>query len=252
MTKAFKDRFSHQAAQYSLYRPHYPETLFSYLVSLVTERNAAWDCATGNGQSASSLAESFSQVYATDASSRQIAQAIRKPNIFYSVSPAEKTSLPDRSVDLVTVAQAIHWFDTESFYREVRRVLKNNGVFAAWAYHLPIIEPEIDRIIHQFYSVTLEKFWEKEIRHIQSGYRTLLFPFPEISHPSFSITTAWSFHQVIGYLETWSALNVCRKTQGNNPLNTILPELRMQWKNPEEIKKAEWPIMLKVALHTES
>ena len=94
MQEAFKDRFSNHASEYRLYRPRYPEALFSYLASLAPEREAAWDCATGNGQAAVCLARHFKQVYATDASAGQITHAIQKNNIRYAVSPAHKTSLP--------------------------------------------------------------------------------------------------------------------------------------------------------------
>ena len=58
-TMSFKDRFSGHAAEYALYRPHYPKELFQYLASLAPNRDAAWDCATGNGQAAEMLAEYF-------------------------------------------------------------------------------------------------------------------------------------------------------------------------------------------------
>ncbi len=246
MQELFKDRFSESAMEYSLHRPRYPEALFSYLVSLVTERDAAWDCATGNGQSAVSLAKYFKQVYATDASAAQIDHAVQQGNnIHYAVCTAQNTDFPDNCFNLITVAQAIHWFAGERFYREVRRVARKNCIIAAWAYHLPLITPETDRLILRLYSDILAGFWEKEIMHIQSGYRDLFFPFPTISSPQFTMTTEWSFHKMIGYLETWSALTVYEKDRGHNPLDSITPELLETWGDPLSLKKVAWPIMLK-------
>ncbi len=244
IAKNFKDRFSHHSSEYRRYRPFYPEALFEYLASLAPERQTAWDCATGNGQSAACLAQFFKQVYATDASSAQIAHAIRKPNILYTTSPARATTLPDHSVDLVSVAQAIHWFDEESFYREVRRTLKKGGIIAAWAYHLPIITPEIDRIIQRLYSDILGTFWETEIAHIVSGYRNLSFPFRKLPAPAFAMKTNWSFNHVKGYLQTWSALEPYRKKYGKNPIDLITSDLLAVWGNPSSCKQATWPITL--------
>ena len=252
MTKQFKERFSNQASEYRLYRPLYPEALFIHLVSLAPKRYVAWDCATGNGQSAACLAKYFKQVYATDASAEQIKHAIQRHNIHYAVSPAHTTGLPDCSIDLITVAQAIHWFDNKPFYHEVCRVLKTNGVIAAWAYHLPVIDRETDKIIHRLYSDILDQFWEKEIAHIQSGYRDLYFPFHEISSPAFTITSTWTLHQLIGHLQTWSALGSYRQTNGKNPVEIIIPELLDVWGDPLSVKKVEWPIILKTGTITAS
>lgn len=245
MTKNFKDRFSNHASEYRLYRPLYPDALFNYLASLTAMQETAWDCATGNGQSAVCLAKRFKQVYATDASNEQIAHAIQRPNIHYAVSRADATCLSDHSIDLVTVAQAIHWFDNEPFYREVHRVLKKGGVIAAWAYHLPVVDAETDRIIQKFYMDILGQFWEKEIFHILSGYRDLYFPFKKLQSPDFTMKARWSLYQLIGHLQTWSALESYRKRYGNNPIELIIPDLLAVWEHPSSYKEVIWPIILK-------
>lgn len=243
---SFKDRFSNHAPAYRLYRPLYPAALFEHLASLAPTRECAWDCATGNGQSAIHLSKFFIQIYATDASRQQITHAIQKPNIMYSVSPAHSAPLPDNSVDLVTIAQAIHWFDTDRFYREIRRVLKKDGILAAWAYHLPTIEPEIDAIVQTLYFDILGRFWEKEISHILSEYRELQFPFTILPSPSFSMITSWSLYQLIGYLQTWSALDLYRERHGNDPVERIVPKLLSTWGRPSSSKRMTWPIILTI------
>ena len=252
MTCDFKDRFSNHAPEYRLYRPVYPDTLFSHLASLAPSREAAWDCATGNGQSAIHLSEIFKQVYATDASSDQIAHAIRKSNILYSVSPAHATALPDKSIDLVTVAQAIHWFDNEPFYREVRRVLKTEGIIAVWAYHLPEICPEIDRIIRHLYYDILGRFWEKEISHIRSKYTRLFFPFEELRSPVFTMKTNWSLAQLTGYLQTWSAVETYREKNGDDPVDLVAPDLLSAWDHPLASRDVTWHIFFKTGRHGRS
>lgn len=246
MARNFKDRFSHNSSEYRKYRPAYPEALFRHLAALAPARQTAWDCATGNGQSATCLAKFFKQVYATDASTEQITYAVRKPNIHYISSPAHATTWPDHSIDLVTVAQAIHWFDDETFYREVNRILKKRGIIAAWAYHLPVINPEIDRIVERLYSDILGRFWEREISHIVSGYRNLSFPFRQMPSPFFTMKTNWSFHQLTGYLQTWSALVPYREKHGTNPVDIIIPDLLAAWADPSSTKEVNWPIILKI------
>ena len=154
----FKDLFSTNSKEYASSRPKYPRSLFEFLVGLVRHRNLAWDCATGNGQAAVVLSEYFEEVIASDASKEQIENAESRKNIRYEVFPAERTNVADSSVDLITIAQALHWFDLDDFYKEAKRVLRKDGnegdcgggggcgVIAAWAYGLHSVSMEIDKI----------------------------------------------------------------------------------------------------------
>ena len=119
----FKDHFSGLAADYAQYRPRYPGALFDYLAKTTPAQKRAWDCACGSGQATLDLAERFEAVIATDASAKQIAAARPHPRVTYAVGRAEDSGLEDNSVDLITVAQSLHWFDLNLFYGEVRRVL---------------------------------------------------------------------------------------------------------------------------------
>lgn len=176
----FKDHFSKQAHQYAAYRPRYPTELYQVLASLSEERKRAWDCATGNGQAAHALVEFFDQVIATDGSENQIANAAAHKNIRFEVSPAEKTRIKAASINLVTVAQALHWFDLEAFYAEVNRVLKPGGILAVWSYSLLYSDTKIDEILHDFYHNKIGRYWPPERSIVEAGYQGIYFPFEEI------------------------------------------------------------------------
>ena len=240
-----KDNFSSQSAEYAVYRPTYPQELYDFLFSLVNEKDAAWDCATGNGQVARILAQHFQKVYGTDISEKQLSQALQLPNILYKVESSDRADVPDDSFDLVTVAQAIHWFNFEAFYAEVKRTLKPDGVIAVFGYGLMLIDKKVDQVIHKLYEDILGKYWDSERRYIEEGYKTIPFPFEEVSAPHFQIKTTWSFSQMIGYLNTWSSLQHYKKANERNPLEYLMTELKDAWGDDAE-KEVRFPILLRV------
>jgi len=240
-----KDNFSTQSAEYSIYRPTYPKELYDYLFSLVDNKDTAWDCATGNGQVARILANDFREVYATDISENQLKNALQLPNITYRIEPAEQTSVGNNSFDLITVAQAIHWFNFEAFYAEVKRTLKPNGLFAVIGYGVMFIDKKVDKSIHKLYEDILGKYWDAERRYIEEGYKTIPFPFEEIIAPHFQIKTNWNFNQMIGYLNTWSSLQHYKKANDRNPLEYMFTELKEAWGDDAE-KDVHFPILLRV------
>lgn len=245
---AFKDYFSRQAADYASFRPNYPAKLFAYLASLCRERELAWDCGTGSGQAATGLAEHFQKVIASDPSEKQLASAAAHPRVVYEVAAAEKTSIPSASVDLVTAAQALHWFDLDPFYAEVRRVLKPAGVLAVWCYNLPKIAPEIDPLIEDFYSHTVGPYWPPERRLVEDAYRSLPFPFAEIAVPAFSMAAEWDLQNFADYLSTWSATQEFIRGRGMNPLDLLLKTLRPLWGDEAAPRQVTWPFSLRVGL----
>jgi SAM-dependent methyltransferase len=238
----FKDHFSDVAREYASYRPSYPDALFAYLASIAPTDGTVWDCGCGNGQASIQLADYFNKIEASDPSERQIASAMPKQNVRYHVWPAEKSDLSDHSIDLVTVAQALHWFQFDPFYREVNRVLKKGGKIAAWCYALCSISDAIDPILNQFYDETLRSFWAPERRYIDSGYATIPFPFEKIATPSFQMREKWSLERFLGYLKTWSAVQKYKSEKGSDPVDAITPLLIDQWK--EEAMPITWPLYL--------
>lgn len=240
-----KDNFSLQAAAYSIYRPTYPKELYDYLFTLVGNYDWVWDCATGNGQVATILAQKFQKVYATDISEKQIQQALKLPNVTYNVESSDKANVPDDSFDLITVAQAIHWFNFEAFYSEVKRTLKPGGVLAVIGYGLMFIDKHVDKVIYKLYENMLGKYWDSERRYIEEGYKTIPFPFEELVAPHFQIKTSWNFNQMIGYLNTWSALQHYKKANDRNPLEYLFTELKEAW-GDDAVKDVHFPILLRI------
>lgn len=240
-----KDNFSLQSDKYAKYRPTYPIDFFNYMNSNVTTKKNAWDCGTGNGQVAFELAKSFNHVFATDISQSQIDNALKANNINYSVQPAEKTNFDNQKFDLIVVAQAIHWFDFEKFYTEVKRTSKNNAIICIVGYGKMEISKQIDDLITFFYSNTIGKYWDKERSYIDENYKTIPFPFEELQPPKFENKHLWNFEHLIGYLNTWSAVKHFIKQNGTNPIDELKPKLKQHW-NDSETKEVEFPILLRI------
>lgn len=240
----FRDYFSTQSSDYRKFRPAYPDELYQFLVGVSPASDCAWDCATGNGQAAAGLSRYFDQVIATDASSKQLAHAMPANNIDYQLASAECTQIADHSIDLVTVAQALHWFDIEAFYREVRRVLKDQGVIAIWSYNLLHVSSAIDQVVNYLYADILGDYWPAERRLIENNYRDIPFPFRTINAPAFSMQAQWGLDELAGYLQTWSAVQNYIAAQHKNPVQQLRAELEVAWGSVTDKKTIHWPLHL--------
>ena len=239
------DHFSGHAADYAKARPSYPPELFAWLARQCAAQDLAWDCGTGNGQAARALAEHFRYVHATDLSAEQLGQAEPDPRIDYLAAPAEVSGLPDRCCDLVTVAQALHWFCGEAFYAEVHRVLKPGGTFAAWTYTLLRGEAELNAIVEDFYRNTIGPWWPPERRWVDLAYRDMPFPFTELAAPEFEILLEWNLDDLLAYLRTWSATQRYIRERGSDPCVELGHRLRDVWPDPQARKPIIWPIALR-------
>ena len=248
---SFKDLFGTQATDYAQYRPRYPKALFDYLASLTKEHELAWDCGTGNGQAAVELAQFYKSVLATDPSEKQLANAEKNSRITYQQAPAEKSPLEDHHADLVTVAQAFHWFQHEQFFHEVKRVLKPGGAVAVWGYNLCKISPEIDVLVHELYEGILGPYWEPQRKLVEEEYRNCLFPVQEIKPPHFEMNAQWSVEHLIGYLGTWSSLQTFIKKNGANPLEAMAPKIIKTW-GVNQPRLIQWDLALRVGLTSKS
>lgn len=242
----YKDHFSHDSDAYSKYRPCYPTALFSYLSSLTKDHDLAWDCATGSGQSAVRLAQHFKNVLATDASASQIAMARKHDTVRYSVASAENSGIETSSLDIITVAQALHWFDLPSFAVEVERTLKKGGILAVWTYNLLKIRADIDVQVNYLYEKVLDKYWPAERILVEQGYKSIDFPYNELLTPEFNMKLNWNFAQLIAYLSTWTAVKAFLSDKNTNPIEIVHNKLLQRWGNADTEMTITWPLTVRV------
>ena len=220
--------------------------MFEFLAAQSPGREAAWDCATGSGQAAVGLAEQFDRVIATDASDAQIAHAKPHPRIEYRVAPAHESGIARESIDLTTVAQAMHWLDPAAFYAEAKRVTKSGGVVAIWGYGDPLFDdPLIHDLVHTYNRGTIEKYWKPERQTLLDGYRTIPFPFREITCPRFDLELSWNLAELAGYLRTWSATVAFARETGRDPIVALESQLAPLWGKKEERHRVRWPLFLR-------
>ncbi|MEA5443545.1 class I SAM-dependent methyltransferase [Cyanobium gracile] len=242
----FIDHFASVSGSYARFRPTYPSALFAWLESVAPTRQRAWDCATGTGQCALALAERFETVLATDASASQLALAEPHPRVRYRLATAEHSGLLAHSMDLVTVAQALHWFDRDRFYREVERVLRPGGVLAAWTYGLARVEAAgIDAILRHFYGEIVGPYWPPEKVLVDNDYRDITLPCEALATPAFAMETFWNLEQLLGYCASWSATARYVAATGSDPLEWIRPAMQRAWGERERQYRLRWPLTLK-------
>ena len=241
----FKDHFSGHAADYAAYRPTYPPALFALLASLPRRRALALDCATGSGQAAVGLAERFERVLAIDASREQLASARPHPRIEYRVARAEETGAESGSVDLVSAAQAVHWFDFDRFYAEVRRVLALGGAVALYTYNLVRVDPGFDRVLDRLAREVVGPYWPPERHWVDEEYRTLPFPFAEVPAPRIENQARWDLDRLLAYVATWSDCRRYRQATGRDPIKMLQDELVAAWGDPAQPRAVRWPIYMR-------
>ena len=241
-----KDLFSAQTSFYAKYRPTYPRELYAFIMGFITTKEVAWDCGTGNGQAACILSEYFKQVKATDISASQLSAVQLQDNIDYLLCPAEKTPFADRTFDLVTVAQAYHWFHFDAFGEEVKRVSKPGGVLAIWGYNLIVtLNDALNKAMLAFYTHIIGPFWDSERRYVEQNYETVPFGFPLITNKTFSIEYNWFKRDLIGYLNSWSAVQHFIKAENYNPVDRFAIELATIIRE-DELLPVSFPIFLKL------
>jgi SAM-dependent methyltransferase len=240
-SRAPGDHFSSVASAYATFRPRYPSALFSYISSIAQNHRRAWDCGAGSGQATADLAEYFGEVVATDVSAKQIASAQPHTRVRWIVAPAESTPIASESVDVIAVAQALHWFDHDRFYAEVRRVAAPGAAIAAWTYGAPRMDGGVGQALDHLMFETLGTYWPPERRHIVSGYDTIPFPFPRIAAPALALEEVWPLERVAGYARSWSATVQYRAAHDDDPVESFEREAREAWADGAP-RAIVWPL----------
>lgn len=244
----FKDHFSGHAKSYAKHRPTYPNEMYDLIYQQVEHFSLALDCGTGNGQVAVELAKKFNKVIATDASANQIANAIAHPKVEYRVRSSEKSELPDNSIDLLTVGQAIHWFDFALFFKEAERIIKPNGIFACWTYKYLTINDELEPVLQQFFKL-IDEYWPPERDHVMAEYKTIPFPnhFQPLDFPFLYIERPMTADEALNYLRTWSSVKNY-KLQHNNedPIKLVQEDFYSKWGDISKQKVIKHPLITKI------
>ncbi len=241
----FKDHFSGHANSYAAARPLYPDALFKWVASRCSNHSLVWDAGCGNGQASIALTQYFDEVFASDPSITQIANAIPHTKISYTVEPAEQSSLPNHCVDCICVAQALHWFDFERFFNETKRVLKHDGLLVAWTYEKSSVNKNIDTVFEKLYRGTLDDYWPPERKYVETAYRDIPFPLKEIPAPHFQLQCDWNLSQYLAYLRSWSASQRYLSVTGVDAVALIQHEMQEAWGNPEDVLAVLWPLTVR-------
>ncbi|MCP9808759.1 class I SAM-dependent methyltransferase [Cyanobium sp. HWJ4-Hawea] len=246
------DHFKNVAQYYGEFRPKYPQRLFELITEATSEHQHAWDCATGSGQAAVALAGFFERVTATDASAAQLEQSEPHWKVAYRVAPAEASGLASRSVDAITVAQALHWFPLDAFFQECERVLKPGGILAIWTYSLLMSQKNsINQIIQHYYRNIVGPYWPPQRALVDDCYRSIQLPFKELNLAELRATPLaiqenWTLAHLKGYLRSWSASGYLQQAQYQDPLESIREELDTAWGEASQEKTITWPLTLRI------
>ena len=238
-----KDYFSGHSKLYATFRPTYPEDLYTFIFKHVKNFDSAWDCATGNGQVAHVLARNFKTVHATDISQQQLDHAVQAKNIHYSVQGAEQTTFSANQFDLITVGQAMHWFDIDKFYIEVKRVAKKDALLAVWGYAICSVNREVDKHFYHFYNNVIGPYWDSARKMVDEEYKNVPFPFEQIQTTKFSIKVEWTIEDFAGYLTTWSATQKFIKEKNYNPVPEVIKLMEPSWNKKEVVL---FPVFIKL------
>lgn len=242
----FKDHFSGIADAYAQARPEYSDALFDAIAAVVPATARVWEPGCGSGQATRGLAVRFAHVHATEPSAKQLEQHWAQPGterVSLAVEPGERTALADASVQLVAVAQALHWFDRSRFFAECDRVLVRGGVLAAWGY-ADFVAPEGMLGAVEDFRARIDPYWPPERAQIDAHYAGYDWPFPALPAPSLWLEAEWTLAHFLRYLSSMSATARCAADTGVDPVAGHAPALAAAWGDPDEARTIQWPLFL--------
>ncbi|XP_056390457.1 putative methyltransferase DDB_G0268948 isoform X2 [Hyla sarda] len=179
----------------------------------------AVDVGCGTGQSTRILAPHFEKVLGTDISEAQIEEAKKAntfQNITFSACPAEKVPVDDASVDLLTACTAVHWFEIDTFLKEVDRVLKNRGCLALFSYvphmeiHYKDRSEQMNKVVSEVENL-LNKYQHEKVYHVRTGYKDIFDTIPytdKIRRDEIIIKAPMPLSEYIGLIQTFSMFQI--------------------------------------------
>lgn len=241
-----RGHFGAVAENYATFRPRYPAALYAHVASLAPRRGLAWDCGAGSGQATVDLAAWFERVVASDLSEPQLARAPRSAKILRYVGRAEESAIATGVVDLIVVAQALHWFRHDAFYAEVRRVAAPGAVIAVWSYGPVWVEGAVSIALTRFQEEFVGAYWPPERRYVDEGYRTIPFPFEEFPVPRLNLEARWTLGELLGYVRSWSATARYVAARISDPVVELAKTLESLWPEPDEPRRVVWPLAIRV------
>lgn len=258
MTEPMTERSTHMSqtrnwfdaggSNYANFRPTYPQQLVDELARVTPHHRVAVDVGCGTGQLTGLLAGSFEEVIGIDPSADQIKNARPHDRVRYAVAPAEQLPVEDASVDLITVAQAAHWFDLPKFYDEVRRIAAPGAVIALVSYGVNELDPDLTDRFLKFYTDEIGPYWPPERAIVDEGYRTILFPFEELEVPPIHIESKLTLEGLLGYFSTWSAVRAATEAGRGDILQSFAVDLAELWGDPEAARTVRWPLGMRVGV----
>ena len=239
----FGDRSA--ASSYDRVRPSYPPELFAALAKRVASHRVAWDAGSGTGKAAATLVDSFDRVVATDASLPMLLHARPAKRVLYCVCDSSRVALRDHVVDLVVAAAAVHWFDLDPFYEEVRRVLDAKGRIVAMSYFAPVFANALDADFGTFVKEVLEGYWDPRTRTVMDAYRSLPFPFREEPAPAFDAVARWNVNEFLDYLDSLSAARAFFDRHGERPSMHVAESVRRHW-GDKGTRDVSFPVFVRI------
>lgn len=240
---AFADHFSAVAAQYAHARPEYPAALFDWIATLVPAHAIAWEAGCGSGQASRGLAAHFDRVHATDPSAAQVGQAAGPAQVAFAVEPGERCSLGDATVDVASVAQALHWFERDAYFAECARVLRPGGLLVAWGYQ-DIEVPAGVADANARLQAAIHPYWPPERALVDDGYAGFDWPFEALEVPRFDMHADWTLARLLGYFGSYSATKRCREATGADPVAALAQAFADAWGDPGQSHRVSWPLFV--------
>lgn len=137
---SFQPKFGHAAEEFQRYRPDYPAALYDHILAQVSEqsRGCAMDLGAGTGRVTAHLLPYFREVISVEPDRGMAAKIVERfPQAMVREATVEDHVQPAESVDLITIANALHWMEADRVFANTRVWLRPGGILAVCDLPLP-------------------------------------------------------------------------------------------------------------------